>query len=295
VQQPPANSRFYVKKRELCRMNLLDISFRDFTHSLVFWSFLLLLVGCDSPFLEETKEDEAPQVKVSLNGQSIPNEIFLYDFRPLKVGQTQTLTFTVTNQGKKTLVLGEVLPDNENFYVTPFEVSQLAQGESTDFSVTFAPKYWGDHIANVGFLCNDPKNTAFNFLVRGAGDENARISYRKVQTPDGLNTITFNDGEGEGTRFLTTLDVYDPGNTVNNAARLHLRVTFEDGTEGTLLKTVDNTNPNALQVLGNQLTFGLGIRFGESAYVDVQAQLELNNGVRTNTVNYRIPRPEGAN
>ena len=276
-------------------MNIHVKFFQAISASSLIWGLLLLLVGCNSPFLDEAQQDEAPQLKVTLNRTSVPNETFLYDFRPLKVGQTQTITFSVTNAGKKELVLGEVLPDNENFQVTAFEVSRLAQGESTSFSVTFAPKYWGDHIANVGFLCNDPENTAFNLLVRGAGDENARISYRKVQTPDGINTITFNDGEGEGTRFLTTLDVYDPGSTVDNAAQLQLRVTFEDGTEGTLVKTVDNSNPNALQILGNQLTFGLGVRFGESAYVDVQAQLVLSNGVRTNTVTYRISRPEGAN
>lgn len=261
----------------------------------VIWGLVFFLIGCNSPFLEEPQRDEAPQIKVLLNRQEVSNDTFLYDFSPLKVGQTQTITFTVSNQGKKELVLGEVLPDNENFEVTAFDVSRLARGESTTFSITFAPKYWGDHIANVGFLCNDPENTAFNLLVRGAGDENARISYRKVQTPDGINTITFNDGEGEGTRFFVTFDTYDPGSTINNAAQLQLKVTFEDGTEGTLVKTVDNSNANSLQILGDQLTFGLGIRFGESTYVDVEAQLVLDNGARTNTVTYRIPRPEGAN
>ncbi|MCA9288362.1 MAG: choice-of-anchor D domain-containing protein [Phycisphaerales bacterium] len=86
------------------------------------------------------------------------------------LGQTVTLTYTVTNTGGSTLTLGQVTVDSNLWTIVQQPgVSSLAPNESTTFVVSFTPSDLGKHKAFISLASDDPDEAVFNFRVIGVG------------------------------------------------------------------------------------------------------------------------------
>ncbi|WP_159293788.1 S8 family serine peptidase [Microcystis aeruginosa] len=87
------------------------------------------------------------------------------------VGQTQTQTFRVRNQGTKDLTLGAIsLGGGSGFSLaSSFTDTTLSVGESTTFSVNFSPTTTGTFSNTISFTNNDADESTFNFTLNGTG------------------------------------------------------------------------------------------------------------------------------
>jgi N-acetylneuraminic acid mutarotase len=76
-------------------------------------------------------------------------------------------TFTIRNNGSKTLVLLSELTGPTHFIITQPEVNVLAPGEDTTFTVTLDTSEIGVFQETISFDNNDIDNTPFSFPVKG--------------------------------------------------------------------------------------------------------------------------------
>ncbi|MEZ6233882.1 MAG: CARDB domain-containing protein [Phycisphaerales bacterium] len=86
------------------------------------------------------------------------------------LGQTVTVTYTVTNTGGSTLTLGEVTVDSSLWTIVQQPgATSLAPSESTTFVVSFTPTDLGKQKAFISLASDDPDEAVFNFRVIGVG------------------------------------------------------------------------------------------------------------------------------
>lgn len=101
-------------------------------------------------------------------------------FGSVVVGATISRTFTVSNPNSEPLT-GLALTMNganaADFTVTdPLGSSVLDQGESTTFTITFAPSAGGARAAAVHIASNDPDENPFDIALTGTGDITFQIT-----------------------------------------------------------------------------------------------------------------------
>lgn len=259
---------------------------------------LFVLASCEKSVFTEKEASEVPVVSVAQGNRAVLNEVFVHSFSEVRIGKSATVNFMISNRGKRNLELGNINSDSPYFKVSKPSKNILAPGEFVSFSVTFAPGKWGEEVAKVSFFTNDPKNNTFSFLLMGSGSQAAsfKTDGYKVEYPEGINTVPFNDADGNGTRFITSIPVDDPNNVITQDIKVVVNLSFEDGTKGQITKTMYETNPGVLRFENGILSYGFSIRFGsKNTYVDVEAYMVFPNGERSNSLKYRIPRPPGAN
>ncbi len=101
-------------------------------------------------------------------------------FGSINAGSTATNTFTIRNAGTAALTLGAFTvtgPGATNFTVSAPASTSLAIGESTTFTVVFAPVHAGGSTASVHLASNDAVNASFDFTVTGAAvSSNANLA-----------------------------------------------------------------------------------------------------------------------
>ena len=103
-----------------------------------------------------------PVVNVSVTG---------HDFGEVKLGRSRDWVFTVRNSGDVSLVLNDVLSDNQDFEVTyPFRLPQaVSEGESLDVVVTFQPSVAGERRGTLTVVTNDLHEPTIPLTVIGTG------------------------------------------------------------------------------------------------------------------------------
>ncbi|MDJ0669975.1 MAG: S8 family serine peptidase, partial [Microcystis sp. M53598_WE2] len=125
------------------------------------------------------------------------------------VGQTQTQTFRVRNQGTKDLTLGAIsLGGGSGFSLaSSFTDTTLSVGESTTFSVNFSPTTTGTFSNTISFTNNDADESTFNFTLNGTG-----LNSKSFSNP---NPITIPDS-GSSTPYPSTINVSGLSGNINS-------------------------------------------------------------------------------
>jgi subtilisin family serine protease/subtilisin-like proprotein convertase family protein len=125
------------------------------------------------------------------------------------VGQTQTQTFRVRNQGTKDLTLGAIsLGGGSGFSLaSSFTDTTLSVGESTTFSVNFSPTTTGTFSNTISFTNNDADESTFNFTLNGTGLNSKSFS--------NTSPITI-PSSGSSTPYPSTINVSGLSGNINS-------------------------------------------------------------------------------
>jgi hypothetical protein len=118
----------------------------------------------------------SPEIAVSYGSTNVPDG----DVRPsaakgtllgsTNVGTSISRVFTITNSGKAPLTLGSISfagAGATQFTVAVPPPRSLAAGRSGSFTISYAPKAAGTHVADLSFANNDANENPFNFRLSG--------------------------------------------------------------------------------------------------------------------------------
>lgn len=123
--------------------------------------------------------DSAPDIDVRGNGNSISDndrkarENTDTRYGQVAIGQTETRVYTIRNEGGSTLTLSAPFVRVTGFDSNQFEIvlqpalTVLEPGQSTTFTIAFAPSTVGSKRADIEVLTNDPDEATFNFRIIG--------------------------------------------------------------------------------------------------------------------------------
>lgn len=273
--------------------------------SMLVLSFLMMTVlsSCDKGFLAPEQETSTFEILVKENERrSSPLDTAAVEFPKTRVNDESSQTFTIKNTGEHPLRLGNITTDQAYFQVIEPEISVIEAGESADFEVKFLPGNWGEYYATVGFFTDAQDGQAYNFEVVGTGTLAPELTTdnMETETPDGLNTVPFNDFDGNGTLFSFNIPIDDPNASIDENTRLFIDGKFSNGTEASLIHTA--TDEGTKRLIFNRtegstevvMNFQIALRFGVSTHVDFKLQLEVQNGELSNPIEFRFRRPPGA-
>ncbi|MBL9146946.1 MAG: choice-of-anchor D domain-containing protein [Verrucomicrobiaceae bacterium] len=90
-------------------------------------------------------------------------------FGNVGIGSNATRIFTVRNTGTANLTLNGINSSLIDYTAGPFGTTTVAPGQSTTFTITFAPGAAGARNSNLQITSNDPDETPFDVLVTGTG------------------------------------------------------------------------------------------------------------------------------
>ncbi|MCB0178280.1 MAG: choice-of-anchor D domain-containing protein, partial [Anaerolineae bacterium] len=109
--------------------------------------------------------------QVIANGDTSPSLLDGTDFDAVTIGQALTHTFTISNDGDLDLTLSGspaiTLTGGSLFTVTQPASTTLAAGESTTFTLAFAPQSEGSFTDTVTIANDDPDESTYSFVVGG--------------------------------------------------------------------------------------------------------------------------------
>jgi|GEM_PF-1082115 len=238
----------------------------------------------------------APEIAVTGNGTNIvdgdssPASGDHTDFGSANPsGGTVSRTFTITNSGAGTLVLGSGAVSFSGTNATDFSVtaqpatSVAAGGGTTTFTVEFDPSITGSHSATLSIANNDADESPFDFAVQGIGEDlTAPSGYAVVFNQPSVNaanetavsfdfggaevgadydyTISSNNGgapvSGSGTIATATDTISSIDVSGLNDGTLTLSVTLTDGSGNTGSAETDTVNKDATAPSGYSVTLG---------------------------------------
>ncbi|MCB0170954.1 MAG: choice-of-anchor D domain-containing protein, partial [Anaerolineae bacterium] len=119
--------------------------------------------------------------QVIANGDTSPSLLDGTDFDAVTIGQALTHTFTISNEGDLDLTLAGspaiTLTNGSLFTVTQPASTTLAAGESTTFTLTFAPQSEGSFTDTVTIANDDPDESTYSFVVGGTDTCPAALIY----------------------------------------------------------------------------------------------------------------------
>ncbi len=130
----------------------------------------------DNPFTFDVAGNVlAPDISVSGNaldivdGDTTPDPADGTDFGAVRVGESLTHTFTISNTGNDTLNITSVESSFLRYTISSPPASTVAAGESTEFAVTFTPVIGMDIAARITINSNDPDESPYTFDVTALG------------------------------------------------------------------------------------------------------------------------------
>ncbi|WP_193810747.1 choice-of-anchor D domain-containing protein [Kaistella flava (ex Peng et al. 2021)] len=153
--------------------NGLPAGFYSGTISLTSPSAVTRLVGVSGQVLPAKVEMKLTGGTTTINkGSTTPSGLNRTLFAAQNLGNSQTKTYTITNKGGANLILGEISLTGANdidFSVLndPAPGTELAQGQSVDFDVRFAPTTVGLKTVTVVIANNDPLRNPYDFAIAG--------------------------------------------------------------------------------------------------------------------------------
>lgn len=217
------------------------------------------------------------------------------DFGDIIIGNTNTLTFTVTNTGTDVLTIDDLLSDFPGVYDITVTNNSLEVGESATVTVTFIPNEIQDFDGTMTIVNND-ENIVINIFGTGLGApvvacapspievtllagecETQTITLSNSGEGDMIYNITFIEagGDGVGFQFDFTLDFFP--------TEFSWSITDESGA------TVASTNPGDYTIqqaytevisglsLGENYTLNFFDTFGDGA-LDAYTVTDLATG-----------------
>ncbi len=110
-----------------------------------------------------------PELAVFCDDFHIPNSGVYELPDAAEVGDSMDVAFSLTNQGNDVLNIGRVQVDSAEFSVIQQPAQTLSKGESSAFSIRFAPVSFGAKETNVSFSSNDPNENPFGFSIKAVG------------------------------------------------------------------------------------------------------------------------------
>ena len=237
-----------------------------------------------------------PEIAVTGNGTNIvdgdssPSSGDHTDFGSANPsGGTVSRTFTITNSGTDTLVLGSGAVSVSGVNATDFSVtaqpatSVAAGGGTTTFTVEFDPSITGAHSATLSIANNDVDESPFDFAVQGIGEDvTAPSGYAVVFNQPSVNaanetavsfdfggaevgagydyTISSNNGgapvSGSGTIATATDTISGIDVSGLNDGTLTLSFTLTDDSGNTGSAETDTVNKDATAPSGYSVTLG---------------------------------------
>lgn len=120
----------------------------------------------------------APKIVVLGNGQEIvagdtyPTLIDHTDFGRVAENNSLIRTFTISNSGTSLLSVSSVAitgPHASEFSLTPPTSSSIAPNSSVTFTIQFAPRLIGLHVATVSLVNDDLDENPYTFAIQGNG------------------------------------------------------------------------------------------------------------------------------
>ncbi len=125
----------------------------------------------------------------------LPQEV--HDFGDVVVGRSEEWTFEIGNDGDLELVIENMAVDGQYFFVNFENEVTIASGNSTEFTVTFAPEEVGEFEGTLTIASNDPDEGELTVDLTGAGIQQQDEAAIIVE-PDILQFGRVMNGEAEG-------------------------------------------------------------------------------------------------
>jgi hypothetical protein len=243
----------------------------------------------------------APEINLTGNGAPIadgditPSPSDFTDFGNLATGTTFDRTFTIQNLGTADLTGGPVTISGTNlsdFIVLSPPTFPVAAGNSTSFSIRFAPSAAGLRTATVNIPNNDSDENPYDFAIQGTGLASATPTINEST----INPLINLSANGPG--FLSGVfgDVTDPAQT----AGIDFTIDDADTPAGSLTVTATSGNqsvvPNAnLNLSGSGGARNLKITSAGFGYATVTVTVSDGGSATSYVINYAASVPSAPN
>jgi copper(I)-binding protein len=175
-------------------------------------------------------------------GTNLVNNAATNNFGSVAVGATNSLTFTITNNGSADLTISGITVDGTDaasFTVTNLTAT-VSPGGSTNFTVSFAPAGTGAQIAALHIASNDPTNGLFNTVLTGTGAAVA-APIIGVQQPAGTNLVNNAATNNFGSVAVGATNSLTFTITNNGSANLTITGITIDGTDAAMFSVTNLT------------------------------------------------------
>jgi len=118
-----------------------------------------------------TVDNSNPELQVIYDGKEVIQNSLLNFPSNVDVNSTRTISFTIHNEGRGVLNLGEVTLDNSMFTVTQQPQLTLNGDATTTLSIQFNPTVEGPQTCKVTFTNNDSNENPFSFNLKAIGGQ----------------------------------------------------------------------------------------------------------------------------
>jgi hypothetical protein len=180
--------------------------------------------GATSGAVTITSNASNPTLTIPLSGTGVtPGQLTSNptseSFGSVTVGSQQSATETVTNTGGTSVTISQVAASGTGFSISGITTPKtLSAGQSTSFSVTFAPQAAGAVSGNVTVTSNAP-NPALTIPLSGTGASPQAGQLSVSPTTLNLGSVTVSDsGTASGSLLATGASVTVTAATTNNSA-----------------------------------------------------------------------------
>lgn len=123
-----------------------------------------------------TVDNSNPEIQLLYNVNEIINNSSFNVPSNVDINSSREMTYTIKNEGRGALTIGEVTTNNTMFTVVQQPLQSLVGGAETTFTVKFQPTSDGPHYCIVNIPTNDQNENPFTFNLKGIGGQD-RWSY----------------------------------------------------------------------------------------------------------------------
>ncbi len=163
--------------------------------------------------------------------------------------------------------------------------------------MTFAPQTFGDQTARLAFFTNDADNPIIKIQLSGRSNPAPSISDQNISLtfPEGINSRPFGDNGDSATIFFQEFDYEDPSGAITNDVELVIIGRYSSGQNELIRKGTPGAEEERITLRNGKLSYYLTVFFGISTFIDFEIYFSFPDGRRSESTNYRLVRPEGAN
>ncbi|OQY27256.1 MAG: hypothetical protein B6244_11165 [Candidatus Cloacimonetes bacterium 4572_55] len=192
----------------------------------------------------------APEIDVSVNGASIPDNTGSYSFGSTTSGAPVSRTFTVENNGTANLTLTAPISVPNGFNVqSSFGSATVVAGSSTTFTIRLIATAYGNFSGSLSFANNDADENPYNFTISGSVGATSIV----------INDVAANDpscyGGDDG-----EIEIFASGGaaplqySINNGTSYQSSSQFDDLSAGNYYIKVKDAQNNVENYAGNPVT-----------------------------------------
>ncbi|MHC4462824.1 MAG: choice-of-anchor D domain-containing protein [Planctomycetota bacterium] len=227
------------------------------------------------------------EINIKQNETDIPNETGIYNFGPVELGQSKSVTFTIENFGVNELELtgsGPVIISGVNageFVVSRQPSTPITGGGAATFEITFSPAGEGRRSARASIANNDADENPYTFSLAGSTTGGGAIVYVDADATGANNGLSWADAytclrdvltaASSGDEIWVAEGIYKPTGTGERTATFQLKngVALYGGFAGVEM-SLDEREPNRhVTILSGDLNGDDGPNFannGENSY-----------------------------